>query len=406
MNVLIAISIIILGFWGVNFTIWGTVGLIRLISNKLFNQYVHVEPQDIITPADVAIIVPAHNEELVIENTIKGIINLVPRENIHIVTSDFERKDRTADIARAFGVTVVELPPPLAKASKLQNTVNKLIDSKKFKAVLLVDADTILAPDYLEKALPHFRDRDVVAVAGHASTLWEPEKNNWFNQFILSYRERVYYFGQLFIKFGQSWKYTNVCPIVPGFASVYRLSVLPYINIDPGGLVIEDFNMTFEVHHNNLGRIVYSPEVKAYTQDPDNLKDYFKQIKRWNLGFWQTVFRHGFWNSFFWYALIFFIFEVCFSTVTFLLLPFTIVLIFLNFGLNLPYEYELLVKGVLVADYILTIIIAVMQGRPRYLIFGLGFIFMRFVDSIAYLYSIPKAVFARSSGAWVSPTRR
>lgn len=404
MSFFILITILFLGFFGINFTVWGIAGLIRLVfpAQKKYRSQSH----DIISPYDVAVIVPAHNEELVIENTIKGLLRLAPPENIYIVTSDFEKKDATADIARGFGVTVIELPPPLAKASKLQSTVNLLLAVEKYKAVLFVDADTILAPDYLTQALPFFEDPEVVAVAGHASTLWEPQKNTWLNQFILSYRERVYFFGQLFLKFGQSWKYINVCPIVPGFASVYRMSVLPFINIDPGGLVIEDFNMTFEVHHNNLGKIIYSPNVKAYTQDPDNLKDYFKQIKRWNLGFWQTVFRHGYWDSLFWYALIFFIFEVCFSTVLFLLFPVTLILILLNFGLSIPYEYELFLKGIFIADYILTLIIAVLQERPRYLIFGLGFVFMRFVDSLAYFYSIPAAVFSKSTGYWVSPTRR
>ncbi len=411
MPLVFAVIIVFIGLWGMNFTFWGAIGLCRYISLRIYSPQVfaaNISGADgLLTKSDVAIIIPAHQEELVIENTLKGALRLLPPNQIFIITSDFSKKDRTADIARSFGVNVVELPPPLAKARKLQSAVNQIQMSGVFKAVLFVDADTILADDYLDKALPYFNDPEVVAVAGHATTLWEPNKNSWFNRFILSYRERIYFFGQLFIKFGQSWKYINVCQIVPGFASIYRSSILSKINIDPGGLVIEDFNMTFEVHHGHLGKIIYSPEIKAYTQDPDNLKDYFKQIKRWNLGFWQTVFRHGYWTSFFWSALFFSIFEVCLSSIILLLLPFYIFLIFLSYGVgDIPYQYILLLKGLFIADYALSVVIGVIKNRPAYFIYGLGFLFMRFIDAIAYMYSIPKAIFTTSTGAWASPTRR
>ena len=406
MSLYLALIVIFIAFFGMNFTLWGGVSLASIIYNKFRKPQPRQITAHSIQKHEVAIIVPAHNEEMVIANTIEGALKILPASNIYIVTSDFPKKDRTADIARTYGVNVYEMPAPLAKASKLQQGIRYFNFFENYKAVLFVDADTILETNYLDKALPFFDEKEVSAVAGHATTLWEPSKNSWRNMFFLSYRERVYFFGQRIIKFGQSLKYINAMPIIPGFASVYRTNILEQINIDPGGLVIEDFNMTFELHHNNLGRIVYSPEVVAYTQDPDNLKDYFKQIKRWNLGFWQTVFRHGFWNSVFWSVLAFYIFEVCFSTIMFLLLPFYLVLIFLNFGLDLPYTYEVLVKAIFLTDYLLTCVMAVVTGRSQYFIYGLGFLFMRFVDSIAYMYSIPKAIFAKSTGAWTSPTRR
>jgi cellulose synthase/poly-beta-1,6-N-acetylglucosamine synthase-like glycosyltransferase len=301
---------------------------------------------------------------------------------------------------------VLELPRPLGKAYKLQTAIAHFDMAHTYKAVLLIDADTVISPDYLEHALPYFDDEKVVAVAGHASTLWQPEKNTFINNFFLSYRERFYFFIQHVIKYGQSWKYINVMPIVPGFASIYRSSILPQITIDAPGLVIEDFNMTFEVHHKRLGRIVYTPRAIGYTQDPDNFHDYFKQIRRWNLGFWQTLFRHGYWPSLFWVALGFFVFEGVMSAIIFLVFPFVCVLLFLTYGFHLPYLFETLIKAVVLGDYAMTVIVAVVQNRWSYLIYGFGFLAMRFVDSVAYLLSIPKAIFSRSSGTWISPTRR
>jgi cellulose synthase/poly-beta-1,6-N-acetylglucosamine synthase-like glycosyltransferase len=405
MEFIIALLIVILGMFGLNFFIWGSVGLVRYLREGTSYRQKNDVPQAI-TRDEVAILTPAHNEELVIAQTIEGALKLLPPQNIHIITSEFERKDRTAEIARTYGVNVLELPRPLGKAHKLETAIKHFDFPHRFKAVLFVDADTIISPDYLDYALPYFNDPTVCAVAGHASTLWEPQKNSFTNNFFLSYRERFYFFIQLIFKFGQSWKYVNVMPIVPGFASIYRSSVLPHIDITAPGLVIEDFNMTFEVHHKKLGKIIYSPKVIGYTQDPDNLKDYFKQVRRWNLGFWQTVFRHGYWTSSFWVALALNIFETIFSSVIFFIFPITVILLFMTYGFNMPYLFEVLIKGVFVGDYILTIVAAYVEKRPVYLLYGLGFLFLRFIDSIAYLSSIPKAVFAKSTGAWTSPTRR
>ena len=73
---------------------------------------------------------------------------------------------------------------------------------------------------------------------------------------------------------------------------MYRTDVLPQIEMNPPGLVIEDFNMTFEIYQKRLGKVAFSLGAVAVTQDPDNLRDYVRQIKRWGLGLWQTVRRH------------------------------------------------------------------------------------------------------------------
>jgi len=64
------------------------------------------------------------------------------------------------------------------------------------------------------------------------------------------------------------------------------------VTINPAGLVIEDFNMTFEVYRKRLGRVGFTAGAIAVTQDPDTVRDYVKQTKRWALGLWQTVRRH------------------------------------------------------------------------------------------------------------------
>ena len=155
---------------------------------------------------------------------------------------------------------------------------------------MLLDADTRPNPDYLETGLPLFLDPEVVAVAGRAKSIMTPPAPTVLGRFLVAHRERLYIVVQLLLKYGQAARGANVVSIVPGFASMYRTSALAKIKVLAPGLVIEDFNMTFEIHAKKLGRIAFHPSAAvAYTQDPDNLQDYTRQVRRWILGFWQTV---------------------------------------------------------------------------------------------------------------------
>jgi hypothetical protein len=64
------------------------------------------------------------------------------------------------------------------------------------------------------------------------------------------------------------------------------------------------------------------------------------------------------------------------------------------------------VIGVLVPDYLLTILVVIVTGRAQYLVLGIGFPIVRIVDAFICLRTIPQAFFGRSSGTWKSPERR
>ncbi|MHC6220037.1 glycosyltransferase family 2 protein [Arthrobacter sp. MMS24-S77] len=372
-----------------------------------------------IYPSNVAVLVAAHNEALVIRETILAASVLVPRRNIHII-SDMSTDD-TAAIARAAGVKVLELEPNRGKAGALAAGIAHFDLCKRFKVVMLLDADTRPTPDYLETGLPLFSDPTVVAVAGRAKSIMSPPSPTAIGRFLVAYRERLYIVVQLLLKYGQAARGANVVSIVPGFASMYRTSALAEIQVLAPGLVIEDFNMTFEIHAKKLGRIAFHPSAAvAYTQDPDNLKDYIKQVRRWILGFWQTVRRHGLQFGRFWFVLGLYIVELVASCIFFVLLVPAFLLssiaavevwilgnrsdvfVFLS-GVLRPQDVLI---GVFLPDFFLTILAAITMRSPRLLLMAPLFPLMRILDAIICLQVLPRAYSARSSGVWVSPVRR
>ena len=436
---------------GVTTTFWSLVGLGRLASFQLHAQVRHARhrrrrwlrfghrgpvgvsnqrsdiqassvgliPAGRLTRDEVAVLVAAHNEEMVIAETIRVAETLVDSANIFVASDG--STDSTAAIVRAAGANVLEVTPNRGKAGALAAAIDHFRLCQRFEVVLLLDADTHLAPDYLQSALPLFDDPEVVAVAGRARTIDDQASPSRLGRFILAYRERLYVIVQVLMKFGKAAKWANAVSIVPGFASMYRTRALAHIDVTAPGLVIEDFNMTFEVHAKKLGRIEFHPWAGvAYTQDPDNLGEYIKQVRRWILGFWQTVRRHHFRLSVFWVAMLVFIFELITSSVMFVLvLPAMLATMIAGliqtvdpdptswtFWLSGLLRPEDVLIGILLPDYILTVLVVCLIRRPRYLLLGLGFPLMRMLDAALCLRMLPRAFFGRSSGVWVSPTRR
>ena len=372
-----------------------------------------------VSPADVAVLVAAHNEELVIADTIRAASRLVATSNIHIISDG--STDTTASVATSAGANVLELSPNRGKAGALAAGIEHFELCQRYAVVLLLDADTHLAPDYLETALPLFDDSEVVAVAGRARTIDDRGSATRLGRFLVAYRERLYLIVQLLLKFGQAAKWANAVTIVPGFASMYRTNALQHIDVTGAGLVIEDFNMTFEIHAKKLGRIEFHPSAAiAYTQDPDTFGDYRKQVRRWILGFWQTVRRHRFHTGVFWAALAVFIVELLTSSLMFVLIVPVLAASMLaelvqtiapdpaswSAWLADLLHPQNVIFGVLIPDYLLTIMAACVLRRPRYLLLGIGFPLMRIVDAALCLRVLPVAWRAQSSGVWVSPTRR
>ncbi|MBG6059204.1 biofilm PGA synthesis N-glycosyltransferase PgaC [Cryobacterium sp. MP_M5] len=426
---MLSFLVVLILVMGVNTALWGSVGAARVVAHWARRLSAHGSHSQLapgahagsrrLTPDDVAVLVAAHNEELVIANTIRSAAGIVPVRNIFI--SSDASSDATADIARECGANVVELLPNRGKAGALVAAIDHFHLADRFAVVMLLDADTQLAPDYMATGLPFFDDPEVVAVAGRAATVTSPPSPTRLGRFLVAYRERFYVVVQYLLKFGQAARPANVVSIVPGFASMYRSRILADIDICAPGLAIEDFNMTFEVHAKKLGRIAFHPRAAiAYTQDPDTLRDYTKQLRRWTLGFWQTVRRHGFRYGRFWGALALYVFELITSSIMMLLF---IPLLMLSIGATVWEEVAAdhtgvvasiataipptaVFVGVLLPDYLLTVLVVIVTRRPRYLVLGFAFPLVRVVDAAICLWTLPQAFFGRSTGTWKSPARR
>lgn len=403
---------------GVNTLLWTIAGIARFAAARSAGRAPRLAGR-VPRSDEVAVVIAAHDEELVIAATIRSAARQVPLSNV-FVASDGSH-DATAVVARAAGATVLELSPNRGKAGAIRAIVDELELAARFEVVVLLDADSQLSDDYLRTGLPAFADPEVVAVAGRATTLLDPAPATLMGRLLVAYRERLYLSVQYLQKFGQAARHLNAVAIVPGFASMYRTRVLADIEIDAPGLAIEDYNMTFEVHAKRLGRIAFRPDAAvAYTQDPDNLHDYRKQVRRWSLGFWQTVRRHGPHLGRFWTLLALSIGELLTSSVFMVLaLPLAAASIVATVlaatradpsGVSAELAAAIpplaIVAGVALPDYLLSVLAAVLARRPGYLVMGLVFPLLRILDALLCLGAMVDAFVRRTDGRWSSPARR
>jgi poly-beta-1,6-N-acetyl-D-glucosamine synthase len=171
--------------FGVNFTLWSAVGALRLADSWLdrfrlvprtVGSQAHRRRRAVALPAGsvplerVAVLMAAHNEAVVIDDSLAAITALVPARNVFVVSD--ASTDDTVNLARRRRVHVVPTAVNVGKAGALEFGIRVYDLVARYDAVLLLDADTRLDPGYFEAALPLLDDPAVVAVAGCARSQW------------------------------------------------------------------------------------------------------------------------------------------------------------------------------------------------------------------------------------------
>lgn len=396
--------------FGINVTLWSLVGGARWLSERRMPEPEGLEPRG----DAVAILIAARDESLVIEATLAAAARQVPADQIYVVSDG--STDDTAALARDAGANVLEVAHNRGKAAALAAGLDHFELCRVYEVVLILDADTELAADYLQSGLALFRDPAVAVVAGMVRTRWHQRQlSPPLGRMLLAYRERLYLLAQYTLKFGQSWAPVDGMIVAPGCASMYRTSALEQLDIAVPGLVIEDFDMTFAVHRQELGRVAFHPRAAiAHTQDPSTLRDYRRQVRRWALGFWQTVLRHRWRRRRFEVVLGLQAAETVTSSLIFLV----VVLAMLSFAAgtiltslgdhsNLPgsgIALRLVLAG-FVPDVLISLTVALLSRRFAFVTWAVAFPFVRILDSWLALRGFASAFTTRSTGVWVSPAR-
>ncbi len=226
----------------------------------------------------LTVIIPAYNEARSIADTVRSLQHqtLPPDE---IVVVDDGSTDGTGDAARALGVTV--LRPPANTGSKA-GAQNFALDRVRTQFTLAVDADTVLAPDAIEKLLAAFDDPNVAAVCGsviprYVHTLWERGRYIEYLFAFTFYKPIQDYYGRPLIS--------------SGCFSAYRTKVLRANGGWSTRTLAEDMDLTWTLYQAGYG-VRFVPEAVCHPIEPHTFAFMRTQLRRWSHGFVQNVLLH------------------------------------------------------------------------------------------------------------------
>ena len=228
--------------------------------------------------APVTVLVPAYNESQSIADTIRSLqLQTAPPREIIVV--DDCSTDGTGDVARALDVRVVR---PAANTGSKAGAQTFGLRFVRTSLTVAIDADTVLAPDALERLLPAF-DRPAVAAAcgfvlpQRVRTMWERGRYVEYLFAFTFYKRLQDYYGKPLIS--------------SGCFSMYRTSELRAHGGWSDRTLAEDMDLTWTLYQ--AGREVrYIPEAVCYPIEPRSFALMRTQLRRWSHGFVQNVRLH------------------------------------------------------------------------------------------------------------------
>ena len=228
----------------------------------------------------IALVIPAHNEELVIVDTIRSAIAAGQHKADIFVVSDGS-VDATVELATSLlGKANILDQAQSGKAKAILHAIDHFKIKTRYDWLHIADADGVFDRQYFTELNARL-SKKFVAATGHIQSL----PGGWISK----YRTYEYTLGLEILRRIQA--FLGVIPVIPGPTSVFRTDILGKLDFTVESLT-EDMDITLQIHRQKLGKIAYIPQAKTFTQDPKDLGDYIKQISRWYRGNFQVMRDH------------------------------------------------------------------------------------------------------------------
>jgi cellulose synthase/poly-beta-1,6-N-acetylglucosamine synthase-like glycosyltransferase len=248
------------------------------------------KPQEKSVPKEVlpsfSIVVPAKNEEPVIDRLLTSLSNLnYPSNKYEIIIIEDGSTDNTNDICMNYAkehanVKIMQKPISDGKPSAL----NFGVAHANGDIIAIFDADNVPDSDALLAVVEYFVDPKVAAVQGRTTSI--NQKQNMLTQ-ILSYEEAVWCEAYL-----RGKDVLNLFVHLKGSCQFIRRDVLQRLNGFDEAVLSEDMELSARLIENDY-KIRYASDVVALQESPSDLNTLFKQRARWFRGTMEVAYKYG-----------------------------------------------------------------------------------------------------------------
>ncbi len=225
----------------------------------------------------ISIILPAYNEEKIIEKSVMSIIDTKYPNDREIIVVNDGSKDNTgkivSKIAKKYAYVKLLNLNHVGKAGG----INEAVKISKYGVIVTLDADSVVDENSLIKIVQPLSDKDVGGVAGIIRARRNSNILTWFQDFeyILS----------------SGWRLVctkvNANSFLPGFAALKK-NVLLKINGYSSDTLTEDVDIVLQMKKAGYRTVSVSDAV-MYTEVPQTLISFIKQRIRWGRGNLQVM---------------------------------------------------------------------------------------------------------------------
>ncbi|MCW6099166.1 glycosyltransferase family 2 protein [Lactiplantibacillus plantarum] len=248
--------------------------------------YRHRHKDDIefqpLTPEEqpfITIMIPAHNEEVMIEHTINYLMNNLNYKKYEVLVTDDGSTDETPAILERLqsvydNLRVVTIKKNQGKA----HAFNVGVGFARGEFILSNDADSIPEPDALWKYMSYFMGEEHANTAAvtanmdvqNRSTIIAKSQTVEFSSIVgVIKRSRVSALGNMYAYSGAN--------------TMYRRDALIDVGLFRQDRATEDISIAWD-HQLNGWTTVFSPDILFYMNVPENLDALYHQRKRWAKG--------------------------------------------------------------------------------------------------------------------------
>ncbi|HEV2533561.1 glycosyltransferase [Phenylobacterium sp.] len=276
----------------------------------------------------IALLVPAYNETLTIVESVTSLISLQYPSFEVVVVNDGSTDDTLAALVAAFDLVPIERAhdniaphapirniygaphqPRLVVVDKENggkaDALNAALNLSRAPIVCSVDADSLLEPDSLLRAVGPFQHdpERVIAVGGTVRLANGCDiKDGRLTRVgtptnLLALLQTIEYL-RAFLMARLAWSEVRSLLIISGAFGLFRRDAVLEIGGYRLGTVGEDMELVIRLHRHNLAlkrdyRIEFVPEPVCWTQAPESLSVLARQRARWHRGALETFVGHS-----------------------------------------------------------------------------------------------------------------
>jgi cellulose synthase/poly-beta-1,6-N-acetylglucosamine synthase-like glycosyltransferase len=221
----------------------------------------------------VSLIIPAHDEEEVIERKVANARALdYPIDRLEVVVASDGSADRTAELARSAGAELVLELPRGGKVAAL----NRAVRQASGEILAFSDANSYWRPEALRRLIARIADPRVGYVCGQVRFQGGEGGN----------QEGLYWRYEMAVRSME----TRLAGITAGNGGIYAVRREAYIELDPSRG--QDIGFPFELTKRGW-RAVYEPEAIAEEKMAPTVEGEFRRKRRMMWGLWDVMLRWG-----------------------------------------------------------------------------------------------------------------